>query len=203
MRSTSIRLLATLLITTLSVASLGPAAHAQQPAVQPESTQAPEPAPSPDPTLAQAQPPAPPAETTPPAPSQQTPPVPPMQTPPMPPAPVAPPAGPVVPATQPPTAQPTQPDLFQEQMKAEQKSAERKQALYNTGAVVTNVFLIPGRMVTCALGGVIGVAILAVTFGTQYKAAAGAFDEGCGGKWVVSGDDLKPDSAGRAFDWER
>jgi outer membrane biosynthesis protein TonB len=194
MRSTSMRLLAALLITTLSVASFGPAAYAQQPAAQPESTRAPEPTPSPDPTLAQAQP-TPPAET-PPAPPQQ-------MAPPMPPAPIMPPPPGPVPAAQPPAPEPMQPDLFQEQMKAEQKSAERKQALYNTGAVVTNVFLIPGRMITCTLGGIVGVAILAATFGTQYKAAAGAFDEGCGGKWVVSGDDLKPDSAGRGFDWER
>ena len=67
---------------------------------------------------------------------------------------------------------------------------------------MTNVFLIPGRAITCTLGAGLGVVVLALTFGTGYKTAAGAFDEGCGGKWIVTGDDLKPEG-GRAFDWER
>ena len=84
-----------------------------------------------------------------------------------------------------------------------QRRARETQALYEAGAVVTNVFLIPGRAITCALGTGVGVVVLALTFGTGYKTAASAFDEGCGGKWVVSGDDLKPDGGSRAFDWER
>jgi hypothetical protein len=95
-----------------------------------------------------------------------------------------------------------QPDLFQETLKSQQRASNGKQALYATGAVVTNIFLIPGRVITCTLGAGIGIGILAITFGTGYKTAAGAWDEGCGGKWVVSGDDLRPD-AGRAFEWER
>lgn len=196
MRSPSVRLVAALVLTSLAVTGLSPLAQAQ-PLTQPaESTPLPnaepptmpaEPTvgtvPSPDPTLAQAQPspPAPPAPVTP--------------APPMPPAPARP-----MPA---PAVQPAQPDLFQEQLKSQQRAADRKQALYETGAVVTNVFLIPGRAITCALGAGVGVVVLAITLGTGYKTAASAFDEGCGGKWVVNGDDLKPDGGSRAFDWER
>jgi hypothetical protein len=75
--------------------------------------------------------------------------------------------------------------------------------MYTAGAVVTNVFLVPGRAITCALGATLGVLVLAATFGTQYKTAAGAMDEGCGGKWIVNGDDLKPEGSGRGFEWER
>ena len=67
---------------------------------------------------------------------------------------------------------------------------------------MTNIFLIPGRVITCTLGAGVGIALLALTFGTAYKAAAATWDEGCGGKWVVSGDDLKPEGS-QGFEWER
>jgi hypothetical protein len=186
------RLVAALLATSLAVTGFSPLVHAQQPTPPAESTpleaseqpMVPTPPQSPDPAVAQAQQPVPPTQPAPPMPPA------PMQ-------PVAPPAPAVVP---PPST--AQPDLFHETLKAEARAAGRKQVLYEAGAVVTNVFLIPGRAITCALGASLGVAVLAITFGTGYKTAAGAFDEGCGGKWVVTGDDLKPEGS-RAFEWER
>lgn len=196
MRTTGMRLVAAVVATSLAVTGLSPLAHAQQamPPVESvplEGAEQPMPAPA-DPSVAQAQPPAPgqPAPVLP-APMQPVPPAPAQPTPPPPPV-VAPPPAPTV----------AQPDLFQEALKADRRVAGAKQGLYEAGAVVTNVFLIPGRAITCALGATLGVAVLALTFGTGYKTAAGAFDEGCGGKWVVTGDDLKPDG-GRAFEWER
>lgn len=193
MRTTSMRLVAALVVTSLAVMGVSPLAQAQQFTQPADSTPLehseqpmtpPEPAVTPgqpaDSTLAQAQQPAPV-----------------MPAPPMPPAATTPPARPM------PAVQPAQPDFFQEQLKAQQRSAERKQVIYEAGAVVTNVFLIPGRAITCALGTGVGVLVLAITLGTGYKTAAGAFDEGCGGKWVVNGDDLKPDGGSRAFEWER
>lgn len=110
--------------------------------------------------------------------------------------PPAPPPGSMQPA-------PAQPDLFQETLKA-QRSAERFDGMYGAGAVVVNSFLIPGRGITCVLGSLLGVVVLAATLGSGYKAAAGVANEGCGGKWVVTGEDLRPDSPGtRPFDWER
>lgn len=121
-------------------------------------------------------------------------------------------AGPLTPAAwaQQPTApppvepvQPAQPDLFQETLKA-QRSSERNELVYDAGAVVVNTFLVPGRAVTCIVGGAISIALLAATLGSAYKAAAGMMNEGCGGKWMVTGDDLRPDPPGtRPFDWER
>ena len=186
MRTTAMRLVAALLATSVAVTGLSPLAHAQQPTPSVEATpfEAAEQPMAPDPTVAQAQQPAPPSQQ--PAPVMPAP----MQPVPPPPA-VAPPPAPTV-----------QSDLFQETLKSEARAAGRKQVLYEAGAVVTNVFLIPGRAITCALGAGLGVAVLALTFGTGYRTAAGAFDEGCGGKWVVTGDDLKPEG-GRAFEWER
>jgi hypothetical protein len=196
------RLVAAIVATSLGVAGIVPPALAQQPTLPSEQTpleqseqpmppieppmaqappmvQAPPVVPPSDPAMAQARPPAPP-----PAPAQPAP---------MPPA--------VTPAPQPaPVVQ--QPDLFQETLKAQQRSVDRKKGLYTAGAVISNIFLIPGRAITCALGGGVGVGVLALTFGTGYKAAAAAFDEGCGGKWVVGPDDLRPDGD-RSFDWER
>jgi hypothetical protein len=90
--------------------------------------------------------------------------------------------------------QPTQapPDFFQETLKAERES-ERSRGSYDAGAVAVNVFLVPGRAITCVLGGVVGFVALAATLGTGYRAASAAVHEGCGGKWMVTGDDLRPD----------
>jgi hypothetical protein len=201
MRTTGMRLVAAVVAMSLAVTGLSPLAYAQQQIPPLESTpleaaeqpMLPTPVPPPpDPALAQAQPPQPgqpapvlPAPPMPPAPVQPVPPAP---------APVAPPP--------PPTAQPTQPDLFQEALKSEARAQGAKAGLYTAGAVVTNLFLVPGRVITCTLGAGLGIGVLAITFGTGYKAAAGAFDEGCGGKWIVTGDDLRPEGT-RAFDWER
>ena len=88
---------------------------------------------------------------------------------------------------------PTQPDLFQEKLKAE-RTTDRSQAAYNIEAAVVNVFYVPGKAVTCAAGGARGIIILAASFGTGYRHATFFFEEGCGGKWVVKGDDLRPET---------
>jgi hypothetical protein len=96
------------------------------------------------------------------------------------------------PAAQPPAVQPPAPDLFQESLKAE-RTTPRQSRAYDAGAVVTNVFLVPGRAITCGIGALLGVGVLAVTLGTAYRASSAVWNEGCGGKWVVTGDDLRPD----------
>jgi len=106
-------------------------------------------------------------------------------------------AGPLTPlaGAQQPT-QPPAPDLFQETLKAERES-ERSRGTYDAGAVAVNVFLVPGRAITCVLGNVVGLVALVVTLGTGYRAASAAVHEGCGGKWMVTGDDLRPDARSR------
>ncbi len=92
----------------------------------------------------------------------------------------------------PPAAQPPGPELFQETLRSEQ--ASRNKGVYDAGAVAVNAFLVPGRAITCVLGGVVGVVVLGLTFGTGYRPASAAVQEGCGGKWMVTGDDLRPET---------
>lgn len=113
--------------------------------------------------------------------------------------------GPLVPyaaAQQPPqTATPGQPELFQEQLKVTPEY-QRHRGLYTTGAVFVNMFLVPGRAITCGLGGLTAGGVLLVTLGTAYRAASAVVREGCGGKWIVTGDDLRPEP-GLAADFGR
>jgi hypothetical protein len=114
--------------------------------------------------------------------------------------------GPLAPALAQQPAQPAptvQPDLFQERMKAT-RVTDGHEGAYNVGAGIVNAFLVPGRAITCVAGGVVGIAVLLLTLGTGYRAAAAAGEEGCGGKWIVTGEDLWPDPpATSGFDWEQ
>ena len=103
---------------------------------------------------------------------------------------------PAQPAETSPPAQPTQPmqpDLYQETLKA-QRGSDRSQWVYNAEAVVVNIVLVPGRAVTCAAGAIVGVGLLVISLGSGYRTATAMFHEGCGGKWFVKGDDLRPDT---------
>jgi len=66
-----------------------------------------------------------------------------------------------------------------------------------------NDSLIPGKGLLCGLGGAVGIFIMIVSVGSAPKPAAYFAREGCGGKWILTGDDLRPDADVRAFDWER
>lgn len=104
-------------------------------------------------------------------------------------------AGPLAPLA---AAQQPQPDAFRETMKGgphevHPGDVEINETGYNVAAGVATAFLIPGRVVTCAAGSVVGLAVLAITFGSAYRGFARVLEEGCGGKWIVRGDDLMPD----------
>jgi hypothetical protein len=104
----------------------------------------------------------------------------------------------------------SQPDQFKEKVKTS-KAPKRGSDAYDAGAVVVNIFRPPGKAILCGLGGVAGVTLFVLTFGSAYRGTAAAFAEGCGGKWFINGEDLRPDStrAGsfewetHQFDWER
>lgn len=89
---------------------------------------------------------------------------------------------------------PPPPPLLQDQMKTSEGGPEPS-AAYDVGAGLVNVFYVPGKVITCAVGAAVGVALLALTFGTGYKAAVAVGKDGCGGKWAVTGEDL------RTSDW--
>lgn len=80
-----------------------------------------------------------------------------------------------------------QPGMMQEQMKQQSDDSG-----YSTLANVYNVFYVPGKGFICGIGGLSAFLLMALTFGTAYKSATGVLEEGCGGRWTLSGEDLKP-----------
>ena len=98
----------------------------------------------------------------------------------------------------PPTQQPVAPP----QDIPEPESHLAESAAYNVGAGIANVFYIPGKGLLCGIGGAVGIFILIISIGSAPKPAAYFAREGCGGRWILTGDDLRPDSEVR-FDWER
>ena len=97
--------------------------------------------------------------------------------------------------------EPTTTPLPPERMPEPSGSGSR--AAYNVGAVFANVFYIPGKCVLCVAGVGVGVFVLLITIGSQPRPAAYFAREGCGGRWILRGDDIRPEVDVRAFDWER
>jgi hypothetical protein len=99
-------------------------------------------------------------------------------------------------------------DLFQESVKAtpggEMPPQRGYSAFYDVGAVFANVLRLPTKIALCALGIGAGTALMGITFGTSRHAAVAAGEEGCGGKWILTGADLVPGpSTSHAIDWEQ
>jgi hypothetical protein len=74
---------------------------------------------------------------------------------------------------------------------------------YNVGAGIANVFFIPGKGLLCGAGVASGVIVMLFSIGSAPRTAAYFAREGCGGRWILTGDDLRPEADVRAFDWER
>ena len=74
---------------------------------------------------------------------------------------------------------------------AEERSTEPS-AGANAAAAVGDVFYVPGKAIVCGVSGVLYVATMAVTFGALYQEATDFVKGGCGGKWVLTGEDIKP-----------
>jgi hypothetical protein len=109
-------------------------------------------------------------------------------------------------AQQPPTTQPepvAQQPAPQPMAEPLRESRMAESAAYNVGAGIANVFYIPGKCILCAAGVASGVFIMLVTIGSAPRPAAYFAREGCGGRWYLVGDDLRPDNEIRAYDWER
>ncbi|MEK7701518.1 MAG: hypothetical protein AAB418_05880 [candidate division NC10 bacterium] len=86
---------------------------------------------------------------------------------------------------------PPQPDLMKEALKTSAGPTESSTG-YEVGAGLANVFFVPGKFIVCGAGIALSGALLAATFGTAYKAAAAVGKEGCGGKWALTAEDLRP-----------
>ena len=107
------------------------------------------------------------------------------------------------PAPSSPPPAPAQPVAQQPQDMPQEDPREAETTAYNVGAGIANVFYIPGKVILCGLGGAVGISILIISIGSAPRPAAYFAREGCGGKWILTGDDLRPDRYYGAFDWER
>ena len=84
-----------------------------------------------------------------------------------------------------------QPAAMQDAVKTSERDGASSPA-YDVGAGLANVAYIPGKVFLCGLGVVAGTMLLVLTFGTAHRTAAAVGEEGCGGRWVLTGDDLRP-----------
>ena len=58
------------------------------------------------------------------------------------------------------------------------------------GAGFLNVVYVPGKVILCGAGTLASAGMMLLTFGSAYHAAVDIFQEGCGGKWVLSPYDV-------------
>ena len=143
-------------------------------------------------TMAQtAQPavPAPPGTQPVPAPPPMSPPAPPpavlQPAPPLPPPPGPPPPPPPVVQTNP-TPAPTvmQPEAAEVFHEPPSRGAK-------VGAGVLNVVYVPGKAIVCGVGTIVAGGFMLLTFGTAYREAVSFFNEGCGGPWMLTPEQVQ------------
>ena len=54
------------------------------------------------------------------------------------------------------------------------------------GAGVLNVVYVPGKAIVCTAGTLVAGAFMLATFGSAYREAVSFFNEGCGGSWLLT-----------------
>jgi hypothetical protein len=55
-----------------------------------------------------------------------------------------------------------------------------------SGAVLADIWHVPGRAATCAGAAVLSIVTMTVTFGYEYETASQIMHGGCGGPWLAS-----------------
>jgi len=58
------------------------------------------------------------------------------------------------------------------------------------GAIFLNTIYVPGKVILCTAGVIATTGLMLLTFGSAYRAAVFTFKEGCGGPWVLRGEDI-------------
>lgn len=58
------------------------------------------------------------------------------------------------------------------------------------GAGVLNVVYVPGKAIICGTGTLVAGVFMLATFGTAYREAVSFFNEGCGGAWLLTGEQV-------------
>jgi hypothetical protein len=97
--------------------------------------------------------------------------------------------------------QSTQLDVSSDTLPALDESRYRGPDFYDLGATVITAAKTPLNFLLCGIGVVVGAGLFGVTLGSGYKAATHAVEEGCRGRWIVTGNDLRP-APGRSDSYE-
>lgn len=61
----------------------------------------------------------------------------------------------------------------------------------NAAAAVSDVFYAPGKAIVCGVSGVLWIGAMALTLGTLYQESNDFVKGACGGKWILTGEDIK------------
>ncbi len=59
-------------------------------------------------------------------------------------------------------------------------------------AVVSDIVYVPGKVIVCGTSSVFWVVSMLLTFGALYRESANLVKGGCGGQWVLTGEDFAP-----------
>ncbi len=71
-----------------------------------------------------------------------------------------------------------------------QRPPDKPTSGQEAAAGATNVLYVPGKAIGCVASAALWVVQMAVTLGGGYKDATNFVNGGCGGKWVVRGEDI-------------
>ena len=100
--------------------------------------------------------------------------------------------------------QQSQSDPFRQSVTPARPPGPRGPDAYDVGAGVMTVIGMPLKGIVCFLGGVTGLTLYIATFGSADRASAAIVREGCVQRWIVRGDDIRPDPpASRVVEWDR
>ena len=58
------------------------------------------------------------------------------------------------------------------------------------GAGILNVVYLPGKAIICSAGTLVAGAFMLATFGQAYREATSFFNEGCGGAWLLTPEEV-------------
>ena len=57
-------------------------------------------------------------------------------------------------------------------------------------ATASNIVYVPGKAIVCGTSGVLWFVAMLLTFGALYQESADFVKGGCGGRWVLTGEDF-------------
>jgi hypothetical protein len=100
--------------------------------------------------------------------------------------------------------QQSQSDPFREPVTPARPPRPRGTDAYDVGAGVMTVIGMPLKGIVCFLGGATGLTLYIFTFGSADRASAAIVREGCNQRWIVRGDDIRPDPpSSRVVEWDK